>query len=286
MTHNLLLHLFFGAIAALRCADTAKALSLDGTRTNIRRILFRRSNESNDATTNPRIIRSASTISTPLMPSTQYIPDGLTESQYQQIKKEESKAEANKDYGAWGPRFQRDKERPDGDWMLQPQLWTRGTVVDPRQQQQQQFGDQTLDTDRIYTKRGLLLKRFLPMLVVMMILVESSSLWSLALGQSWTTTAATTENSRRMISKILRQWLAQTTVMTLLSSQLVSTITSKVIWMKGGAALLGTPILIQSCRCLEQRLGWKRRNSLVTIASVALVCPLVAIVAMIRLSAA
>jgi hypothetical protein len=53
-----------------------------------------------------------------------YVPSGLTPEQYAQIKKDEKKAN-KKDYGAWGPRFSK-SERPDGDWMVVPSLWTGG----------------------------------------------------------------------------------------------------------------------------------------------------------------
>ena len=54
-----------------------------------------------------------------------YVPDGLSEKEYMDIKQKEADAQAKLNYGAWGPRFNK-SERPQGDWLLQPQLWTAG----------------------------------------------------------------------------------------------------------------------------------------------------------------
>jgi len=54
-----------------------------------------------------------------------YIPSGLTKEQYAKIKKKEQTDQKKKDLGAWGPRFAK-SERPNGDWMTLPSLWTGG----------------------------------------------------------------------------------------------------------------------------------------------------------------
>jgi len=54
-----------------------------------------------------------------------YVPSGLTREEYDRIKEEEELRRQNMEYGAWGPRFRR-SDRPDGDWMVLPQLWTVG----------------------------------------------------------------------------------------------------------------------------------------------------------------
>lgn len=54
-----------------------------------------------------------------------YVPSGLSADEYQRIRQMEAAADAKKDYGAWGPRFAKGS-RPDGDWLLLPQLWTSG----------------------------------------------------------------------------------------------------------------------------------------------------------------
>ena len=54
-----------------------------------------------------------------------YVPSGLTEKEWNEIKRKERQELEKKEFGAWGPRFAR-SERPDGDWMITPNLWTRG----------------------------------------------------------------------------------------------------------------------------------------------------------------
>ena len=73
---------------------------------------------SNNGGTNKRSAWSA-------MNSKPYVPDGLTDNEYAAIKKREAEQIKNKDFGAFGPRWNRES-RPDGDWMLMRSLWTRG----------------------------------------------------------------------------------------------------------------------------------------------------------------
>ena len=54
-----------------------------------------------------------------------YVPDGMSAEEYQNLRQKEAAQAASKNYGAWGPRF-RQTDRPDGDWLLLPQLWTLG----------------------------------------------------------------------------------------------------------------------------------------------------------------
>jgi hypothetical protein len=64
----------------------------------------------------------------PSPPVQSYVPDGLSADEYSQLKQQEAARRAAMKYGAWGPRFQR-SERPTGDWMVMPQLWTQGAVA-------------------------------------------------------------------------------------------------------------------------------------------------------------
>ena len=57
-----------------------------------------------------------------------YIPSGLTREQWENIQKKEKSEQMSKDYSHFGPRFQK-IERPDGDWMVLPKLWTGGYEV-------------------------------------------------------------------------------------------------------------------------------------------------------------
>lgn len=54
-----------------------------------------------------------------------YVPLGMTAEEYAKIKKKDSDKLKKMDFGYWGPRFAK-SERPDGDWMAMPSLWTRG----------------------------------------------------------------------------------------------------------------------------------------------------------------
>lgn len=56
---------------------------------------------------------------------TGYVPLGLTAEEYKKIKAKERKSLQSKNLGMWGPRFSQ-SSRPDGDWMVQPKLWTQG----------------------------------------------------------------------------------------------------------------------------------------------------------------
>jgi len=57
--------------------------------------------------------------------SAPYTPSGLSPEEYAKIKQSESDELSKKNFGAWGPRFKR-SSRPDGDWMVMSNLWTRG----------------------------------------------------------------------------------------------------------------------------------------------------------------
>ena len=57
---------------------------------------------------------------------TPYVPSGLTREEYEQIKQREADKIRSMNYGAWGPRFQRQSGAPNGDWLVMPQLWTQG----------------------------------------------------------------------------------------------------------------------------------------------------------------
>lgn len=55
-----------------------------------------------------------------------YVPYGLTPEEYAAIKKKEKKESDNLNYAAWGPRFRRDESAPEGNWMTNSALWTKG----------------------------------------------------------------------------------------------------------------------------------------------------------------
>ena len=55
----------------------------------------------------------------------EYVPSGLTREEYAALRERERREASRMDYGGWGPRFLRG-DRPDGDWMVVPSLWTGG----------------------------------------------------------------------------------------------------------------------------------------------------------------
>ena len=58
---------------------------------------------------------------------TSYVPDGLTEEQYNKIKSEELAKTQSMNYGAWGPRFKQVSGDPEfWNWFSSPSLWTGG----------------------------------------------------------------------------------------------------------------------------------------------------------------
>eukprot|EP00956_Cyclotella_meneghiniana_P014677 scaffold22098_cov76-Cyclotella_meneghiniana.AAC.4 len=57
--------------------------------------------------------------------STSYVPTGLTEEQYAQIKLADA-AKVQGDLGAWGPRWNKISGDPQGNWFSMPGLWTGG----------------------------------------------------------------------------------------------------------------------------------------------------------------
>ena len=54
-----------------------------------------------------------------------YVPSGLSSDEYEKIKQEEEAKLKKMNFGTWGPRFKQ-TDRPDGDWMVMPRLWTSG----------------------------------------------------------------------------------------------------------------------------------------------------------------
>ena len=97
-------------------------------------------------------------------PSQSYVPDGMDATEYQRLRQAEAAEAARKNYGAWGPRFRQD-QRPDGDWLLLPQLWTSG--VPDNANTSSNSGYTPNSTSRWYP-----LRRWLPAVVLAWILVD------------------------------------------------------------------------------------------------------------------
>jgi hypothetical protein len=56
---------------------------------------------------------------------TSYVPFGLSPEEYAKIKRDEQAKTKSKDFASFGPRFAK-TEKPSGDWMISPSLWTGG----------------------------------------------------------------------------------------------------------------------------------------------------------------
>eukprot|EP00563_Minutocellus_polymorphus_P021104 CAMPEP_0197718602 /NCGR_PEP_ID=MMETSP1434-20131217/2693_1 /TAXON_ID=265543 /ORGANISM="Minutocellus polymorphus, Strain CCMP3303" /LENGTH=413 /DNA_ID=CAMNT_0043303277 /DNA_START=28 /DNA_END=1266 /DNA_ORIENTATION=- len=77
-----------------------------------------------------------------------YVPAGLSENEYANLKKEEADQKEGKNYGAWGPRFD-PSDKPVADdmaWMAMPDLWT-GKVSDENLDGESSVGDGSSDED-------------------------------------------------------------------------------------------------------------------------------------------
>lgn len=74
-----------------------------------------------------------------------YIPSGLSAKEWEDIKRKEQKQMKNKDLGAWGPRFAK-SEVPTGDWMVTPNLWTRGFSTQPNVSSNKQAKTSEIET--------------------------------------------------------------------------------------------------------------------------------------------
>lgn len=107
-----------------------------------------------------------------------YIPSGLTEKEWNEIKQKERNDIKKKDFGAWGPRFAR-SERPDGDWMVMPSLWTRGfnsnSFGNGVQQQSTARGSTSSSTTSSTTGKWNI-KRLVPIYVMTLVILD----WILA----------------------------------------------------------------------------------------------------------
>ena len=101
-----------------------------------------------------------------------YVPSGLTEEEYEKIKQKEAEELSKKNFGAFGPRFLQ-TERPDGDWMIIPSLWTQGFRSSPNPN----ISDEILeDKNKVITsaqKLGQRIRRSGPILLTSLLLIET-----------------------------------------------------------------------------------------------------------------
>ena len=88
-----------------------------------------------------------------------YVPSGLTKEQYEKMKKEEQAAQKNMNFAMWGPKFQQ-SDRPNGDWMVQPSLWTGGFNAN-KSNKNSQLNDQVEKNDGSKVDKNLSLLQWL-----------------------------------------------------------------------------------------------------------------------------
>ena len=80
-----------------------------------------------------------------------YVPSGLSEDEYLQIKKQEADELKSKNFGAWGPRFRQD-ESPEVNWLFMPALWTNGAAYRPESQMVGAEATQPTNLSRVYQR--------------------------------------------------------------------------------------------------------------------------------------
>ncbi len=101
-----------------------------------------------------------------------YVPSGLTEEEYKKIKQKEAEELSKKNFGAFGPRFLQ-TERPDGDWMILPSLWTQGFRSSPNPS----IANENRENDKkgitSTQKLGQIIRRTSPTLLTSFILIEN-----------------------------------------------------------------------------------------------------------------
>ena len=85
-----------------------------------------------------------------------YVPDGLTEEQYKQIKATELAQQQKLQFGMWGPRFKQIDGDPDSNWFNLPSLWTGGFAANNSMQNATGRGGK--DTNR--NKRDIIARVF------------------------------------------------------------------------------------------------------------------------------
>mmetsp|Transcript_32705 Transcript_32705/g.79176 ORF Transcript_32705/g.79176 Transcript_32705/m.79176 type:complete len:199 (+) Transcript_32705:142-738(+) len=112
---------------------------------------------------------------------TSYVPDGLTEEQYRQIKNDEIAQQQAMNFGAWGSRFSQTDGDPDGNWFNLPSLWTGGFSANDKSSLQNSGSDKkSADTRRgIANSLAAYLRRYglayFMMLLSMQLLTRSLS---------------------------------------------------------------------------------------------------------------
>ncbi|KAL7498967.1 hypothetical protein ACHAWT_010016 [Skeletonema menzelii] len=98
-----------------------------------------------------------------------YVPDGLSEEEYAQIKLEEYRKQQKMQYGAWGPRFKQVDGDPDNNWFNLPSLWTTGFNSNPNALLNSGSADTGGEPLTVFARMVVYLRRFMmPYLTLLM----------------------------------------------------------------------------------------------------------------------
>ena len=98
-----------------------------------------------------------------------YVPDGLSEEEYAQIKLEEYRKQQKMQYGAWGPRFCQVDGDPDNNLFNLPSLWTSGFNSNPNALLNSKSAGTGGETLTVFARMVVYLRRFLlPYLTLLM----------------------------------------------------------------------------------------------------------------------
>ncbi|KAL9185968.1 hypothetical protein ACHAXT_005206 [Thalassiosira profunda] len=115
-----------------------------------------------------------------------YVPDGLSEDQYRQIKSEELARQQKMNFGMWGPRFKQIDGDPDSNWFNLPSLWTSGFSAENKARRP---GEKSVDTAGFASLAILYLRRYglayLMLLLSTQMMVRSLLAGEKALSVKW-----------------------------------------------------------------------------------------------------
>ena len=175
-----------------------------------------------------------------------YVPSGMSPEQYKKIKETEAARLQKMDFGAWGPRFKR-TDAPEGDWMVQTNLWVRGfqaggkpssVILSKEEMEKQETRQRRLETVRTALVSFMLAYAVLDILLLAFTTIRSGS------------------TARRLFSSILaRHGIPQA----MRQHALASILFGKLQCFKLAAASLAVPLVTKYRETSYRKLWSKRR---------------------------
>ena len=189
-----------------------------------------------------------------------YVPGGLTEEEYENIKTQEAEKLSKMNFAAWGPRFKR-TEVPDGDWMVQPALWVQG------------FQSTRAATATPLTKEEWELRKTRRRQLKSIRSVATSFLFAYMLMDILLLSSASIRSASTS-KRILTSMIARKGVLLALKQHLLASLAfSKIQCLKLSLAAVATPLLQRYREIAQRRWLWSKRRQFGTplLASVAFV---------------